>query len=351
MKPRRCLQPLLAVSFGIACAHAQNLVVCDDIDDDAARLSCYDNISGRIKPAGAAVNARTPLKATPVSILSERWGYDRSAKKSRFEIMQHDANYVIFRQADRVNSVPSSPTRGIASDVPADLDHSELKFQLSAKARLLDSGEGEHEHDLGLWLAYTQQSHWQIFNAPKSRPFRETNYQPEAIMAIRPGAITANPSYVGFDWRLFNVAIVHHSNGKSDPASRSWNRIYAEFGFDRSDVFGGDLAVVLRPWYRLKEQAAKDDNPDITDFYGYGDIKMLYRSPCCELSVMGRGNARTGKGAGQIDFAFPFGFGDTAKTYPFKGYVQLFSGYGETLIDYNRRQTTFGIGVMVNDRR
>jgi phospholipase A1 len=29
--------------------------------------------------------------------------------------------------------------------------------------------------------------------------------------------------------------------------------------------------------------------------------------------------------------------------------VKLFSGYGETLIDYNWRQTTIGAGVTLND--
>jgi phospholipase A1 len=32
-----------------------------------------------------------------------------------------------------------------------------------------------------------------------------------------------------------------------------------------------------------------------------------------------------------------------------KGFVQVFSGFGETLIDYNHRQTTFGIGVALVD--
>ena len=33
----------------------------------------------------------------------------------------------------------------------------------------------------------------------------------------------------------------------------------------------------------------------------------------------------------------------------FKGYLQASSGYGETLLDYNHRQTTFGLGISIVD--
>jgi phospholipase A1/A2 len=43
-----------------------------------------------------------------------------------------------------------------------------------------------------------------------------------------------------------------------------------------------------------------------------------------------------------VEWAFPL----CAKL---RGYVQLFSGYGESLIDYNHRQTAPGFGVMLGD--
>jgi phospholipase A1 len=76
---------------------------------------------------------------------------------------------------------------------------------------------------------------------------------------------------------------------------------------------------------------------------------VLYRNGAFDLSFMARGNPRTGKGGGQIDFAFPLGRKAAAAGYPLKGYLRLFSGYGASLIDYNARQTTLSVGFTLNE--
>jgi len=70
---------------------------------------------------------------------------------------------------------------------------------------------------------------------------------------------------------------------------------------------------------------------------------LIYKWHEHSFSLMGRGNWNTGNGAAQFAWTTPRLLG------PMRGYVQLFSGYGESMIDYNFSQTTIGIGITLND--
>ena len=96
-------------------------------------------------------------------------------------------------------------------------------------------------------------------------------------------------------------------------------------------------------WYRIPESDEEDDNPDITDYLGHGSISALYRWRDHSFSGWLRGNVGTGKGAVQLGWMSPPILG------PLRGYVQFFSGYGESLIDYNWKQTTVGAGIALSD--
>jgi phospholipase A1/A2 len=96
------------------------------------------------------------------------------------------------------------------------------------------------------------------------------------MLAFRPDV-----SFGGFNWKLFNFGYVHQSNGRTDITSRSWDRLYLRFGIER-----GNFALFIRPWAVLEDE----DNPDITDYYGDGDITAFYRWRDHSFTLMGRGN-------------------------------------------------------------
>ncbi len=168
-------------------------------------------------------------------------------------------------------------------------------------------------------------------------PFRETNYEPEAMAVLR----TDLKLPFGLQWRFVNVGFVHQSNGRGEPLSRSWNRVYAQFAIER-----GDFSVLIRPWWRLPESNGNDNNPDIVNYLGRGDLLAVYQPSGSghSFALLARNNLSSSdnRGSLQFDWRFP-------RYRNLKGYLQVFSGYGETLIDYNYRQTTAGIGISLSD--
>lgn len=304
---------------------------CAAIRDDAQRLACYDDAASAARsgpPAAGPPVARPEAAAARPSLLAERWAIG-SGRDSRFDLLPHKPSYFLAgRFSDAPNRRPSSPSKPpLAEDL--DLQATESKFQLSFKVKLADL-------DLlggsAIWAGYTQQSHWQVFNNDVSRPFRESDYEPELMLALHPDA-----ELLGWRWRLLVIGFNHQSNGRTEPVSRSWNRMYLQFGLEQ-----GDFALLVRPWWRIPESAADDDNPDIGRYLGYGDIVGVYRHGEHTLSALVRYNVATGHGGLQLAWNFPL-------ARRVRGYVQGFSGYGESLIDYNVRQNTIGVGISLAD--
>jgi len=207
---------------------------------------------------------------------------------------------------------------------------SEVKFQISFQ------GEAAHYDDYHLGLSYTQQSYWQLFNKPLSAPFRENNFEPEIF--VRWADKDNLPDAVQ---HFYRVGFDHQSNGRSNPYSRSWNRLYGELKLAGKD---DEWVAALRAWARIPEKSSNDDNPDITSFYGYWQFDGRW-SPTVDhkLHLILRDNLRAkNKGAVQLDWSWNI-LGD------FSTYVQLFHGYGENLIGYNHISTRVGAGILLTN--
>ncbi|MDB5802213.1 MAG: putative phospholipase [Rhodocyclales bacterium] len=262
-------------------------------------------------------NARKDVLSTPES----------SAEASYNFFRQYKQNYLLpWTMTRPPNNAPSSPNsqNQVTADYPNEV--AELKFQLSLKSRLPFTQDASRH---AWWLAYTQQSQWQFYDSEHSRPFRDSNYEPELIYSY--DLSQTNTA----DWlmtpQFINFGVVHRSNGQSLPRSRSWNRIYVQLGLEQA-IGPGNLALLIRPWWRIPEKAERDDNPDIGHYQGYGDLELRYWTGRQVYSLVAR------KRALQFDVALPI-------WRTLNLHLQYFTGYGESLIDYNQRHQTFGLGI------
>lgn len=269
-------------------------------------------------------------KYTPLSL---SYDLDKNSERGTWTVRPYRPTYVlpVFYTFDP-NLDPSTPSQETESFSSNDIRNTELKFQLSLKTKV---AEDLFDTSADLWFGYTQESHWQVYNEDNSRPFRATDYQPE-IFLTQP--VTADLPFGG-RLRMLGAGAIHHSNGQDDPLSRSWNRAYLMAGAE-----WGKLSIVPRLWARVNsESSSSEDNPDIEDYMGYGDIKFLYDLPDQQsLSGTLRYNPSTNKGAAQVDYIYPL-------SENVNGFVQVFQGYGESIIDYNHENTSIGFGIVLND--
>ncbi|HFC6387132.1 TPA: phospholipase A [Neisseria bacilliformis] len=343
---------------------------CALLQDDALRLACYDKIFAAqfppersvqspqpeakpqpdiVESVRESVQLREPVlvehqngEAAPTAELadaaqaytplSRMYDLDANSPGGILTVREHNPMYLMpVWYNSSPNRTPSSPTRGTTTQERfTDQKRTETKMQVSFKSKI---AEDLFKSRADLWFGYTQKSDWQIYNqGRRSAPFRNTDYEPE-IFITQP---VRSKLPFGGRLRMIGAGFAHQSNGQSRPESRSWNRVYAMAGME-----WGRLTVIPRVWTRVfDEKGDKNDNPDLADYMGYGDLKLQYRfNDKKNLSATLRYNPRTGYGAAEAAYTFPI-------KGKLQGIVRGFHGYGESLIDYNHKQNGIGFGLM-----
>lgn len=269
------------------------------------------------------------ISAPPASgsALEKRRAEEWCIEQSRFAITTYKPNYVL-----------PLTYNARANKRFEELTSYEIKFQISLRIALANDFLGSGGN---LAFGYTQLSFWQAFNKRLSSPFRETNHEPELMWGF-----WLPKGEEGVSNQLIILGFVHQSNGHGLPLSRSWNRLYMNLIFDYEDFY-----ISFKPWFRIPERAKSsptdpegDDNPDIEDYLGYGEIMALWILGRNRVGLVLRNNLDwdDNRGAVQIDWSFPI-------KDKLQGYVQYFNGYGETLIDYNHSVNRLGVGLMLNN--
>ncbi len=197
-----------------------------------------------------------------------------------------------------------------------------------------------------LYFAYSHTAFWQLADLQNSRAFRETNYNPEIFLDF--------PDL----WMLDHVRLglaEHESNGEKqqfdDEAnpinfSRTWNRAYLFMQKEMARYLGLGMKVWIVSDRKENDWISfYDDNADIQQYMGSGEIYIdIGRGPTT-LSLMLRHGWKEGTETIRVEGRIPL-YGLYSETdNGLDLFLQYFSGFGNCLIDYDRRVNRFAVGL------
>ena len=197
-----------------------------------------------------------------------------------------------------------------------------------------------------LFFAYSHKAVWQIYDHESSRPFREHNYNPELFL-----------EWNRLEWidDLRLGLIEHESNGEKlryaddgSPVnqSRTWNRVYV---FGQTSLTPA-INLGLKLWVVTDSDDPEEgsfivDNSDIQDYMGSGELYFNLGTYPRQLSIMVRNGWKRDTETIRVDARMPLHLLTGLTDRGLDVVIQLFSGYGDTLIDYNRKVTRFSAGL------
>ena len=202
----------------------------------------------------------------------------------------------------------------------------QVSFLILLNEKLLNS-------NFDLFFGFTQRSWWQVYNDSWSRPFRETNYEPEVFVRN----VLDSPYILPFGAKLllYDIGIAHQSNGQIQELSRSWNRVFIRMG-----LMLGDLGARISLWQRIPEKRTLDDNPDVYKYLGYGEIDFAYTKENFQSKL--RIIPGIEKQGAELSLSLPWKEG-------LRFYTKMGYGYGLSLIDYNYNNSKIGFGFTLTD--
>jgi len=191
----------------------------------------------------------------------------------------------------------------------------------------------------GHYFAFTQLLIWELFTETSS-PITDANYNPEYFYRFKNSQSSALP-FVDF-------GLGHHSNGEVGELSRSWNEVYAyvPLRFKRED---GTIFLSLRPYYIF---SLDQENSDARDYRGWYQLELAftgfidwftYHEFYLNVRPAGQWGGEFSRGGLETGVRFKIFRGQTAP----HGFLQYFTGYGESLRRYNQTTHAIRVGISI----
>jgi len=212
------------------------------------------------------------------------------------------------------------------------------EFQFSLKYKLFDFA-GNWNPLAHSYFAYTQTSFWDLFSRDPS--FFDTSYKPSAFL-FYPGIFQKDRFQLDLQG-----GYEHESNGRGGSMERSLNTVYLQptIRFDLPAHL--QLSFQTRAWYYL---SLGNNNLDLPDYRGYADLlgALAWTDPQGGEKIQFATRLRIGDEGSHAGLLFDLRF-NLPHSFYFNPAIQLqyFTGYGQTLRQYNQASHAFRAGLCI----
>jgi len=216
---------------------------------------------------------------------------------------------------------------GIPTNTTINSQTADIKYQISFKQLITHN---TLPLDTYLFLTYSQKAFWNIYE--DSSPFQEINFNPS--IGLGKAIYDKNDRVKG----LASLLINHNSNGRDGIYSRSWNSMNLKY----TTSLNPRTLLSLEAWAPFNY---KDGNQDLFDYIGLGEVTFSYDFKPNKLLF--EVSAKKG-----LQWNWKGSLRSRLYYNPFKSinqYLMLewFSGYGESLIDYDQFTSMVRIGYVI----
>jgi outer membrane phospholipase A len=212
------------------------------------------------------------------------------------------------------------------------------EFQFSLKYKAFDLADDWNP--LGhFYFGYTQTSFWDLISRDPS--FYDTSYKPSAFL-FYPGLW--QPSGLRLD---LQGGVEHESNGRGGSLERSLNTVYLQPTVSLELPAHFEISLQPRVWEYF---ALGSNNPNMPDYRGYADLlgALTWSEPKSGEKIQFSTRLRIGDAGDHAGLLFILRFNLPYRSH-FNPSVQLqyFTGYGQTLRQYNETSDAFRAGLCI----
>ncbi|MGO9528557.1 MAG: phospholipase A [Verrucomicrobiia bacterium] len=213
------------------------------------------------------------------------------------------------------------------------------EFQVSLKYKLLDLKENWNPFT-HLYFGYTQTSFWELFT--RDPAFYDTSYKPSAFLYY-PDVF--QNKFFQLDLQLGGE---HESNGRGGTEERSMNTMYLQPKATVDLPYNLQFSLQPRAWFYVD---VGDNNYDMDQYHGYADLlsALTWLDPNSGEKIQLSNKLTIGDRGSHAGLLFDLRFNlagvPVLRKFNPAIQVQYFTGYGQTLLQYNQASHALRAGL------